>query len=277
MKTKVFNFIITLVCLFLFASANAQQKTKPDLPSFHIQKDVAIHFVSPEPIQFVDISTNWIVGDIPVDNVLRIKYVDLESKTISDSAAAIITIIGQSFIAQYKMIYNPAPKSVCSHIEVLPEHMNPLEFPKITMSFQKMKDFATQILYKEPNFKNVTNKNLGMTANLNNIFALGDYIFLDLSFKNSTNIKYDIDQVRFKIRDKKITKATNVQDVEVKPTFTLYKNQSFKKSYRNIFVFPKLTFPGNKTFTIQLTEKQISGRVVELDIDYSDLLQADTL
>jgi len=49
---------------------------------------------------------------------------------------------------------------------------------------------------------------------------------------------------RFHIDDKKITKATNVQSVELRPVFVLYNNPLFQKTYRNIIVLKKLTFPG---------------------------------
>src|SRR5690606_16407722 len=46
---------------------------KDNLPQLTINEDVSLHFISPEPIQYVDISTNSLVGDIPVENVFRIK------------------------------------------------------------------------------------------------------------------------------------------------------------------------------------------------------------
>jgi len=42
-------------------------------------------------------------------------------------------------------------------------------------------------------------------------------------------------------------------------------------------VFKKMTFPGNKLLHIELSEKQLSGRVITLGISYQDILNADTL
>ena len=106
---------------------------------------------------------------------------------------------------------------------------------------------------------------------------MDDYIFLDISFKNKTNLKFDLDQLRFKIEDKKITKATNVQSIEIEPEYQLFNPESFEKKYRNIYVFKKITFPNSKVFTIELAESQISGRTLTLQVKYSDLLAADTL
>ncbi len=277
-------FINVLILLSVVSSVCAQNGaiSKKELPRFYISDGLSVHFVSPEPIQYVDISTSDIVGDIPVDNVLRIKYFpDSLGHKPNDTQApsTVITIIGQSFMAQYDIVYASATQSswLKTRIEILPEHMEPLDFPEITITRQEMRAFAMEVIRQKRTYRNVASKALGMTAWLNNIFSSGDYVFVDVSFKNSTRIKYDIDQLRFRIRDKRITKATNVQDLELKPVFALYNNPYFQRRYRNVFVFRKFTYPGNKVLSIQMAEEQVSGRTVELNIDYSDLLNADTL
>ena len=91
------------------------------------------------------------------------------------------------------------------------------------------------------------------------------------------NLKFDIDSIRFKIEDRKILKATNSQAIEIQPEYQLMEKPSFKRRYRNIFVFKKFSFPNNKLFSIELTETQASGRALSLYINYEDLLSADTL
>ena len=111
---------------------------------------------------------------------------------------------------------------------------------------------------------------------LNHVYTIGHNIFLDLTYKNETNLAYDIDELRFKIEDKRINKATNVQSIEIKPIWQLYPGTNFKKTFRNIYVLKKVTFPENKVLNIELTEKQISGRVITLPVKYKDILKADT-
>ncbi|MEL7585287.1 MAG: conjugative transposon protein TraN [Prolixibacteraceae bacterium] len=279
------KILISALVLFSAVSSVCAQNgaiSKKELPRFYISDGLSVHFVSPEPIQYVDISTSDVVGDIPVDNVLRIKYYpdSLGHKPHdAQTPSTVVTIVGQSFMAQYDVIYTSATQSswLSTRIEILPKHMEPLDFPEVTMTRQEIRTFAMEVIRQKRTYRNVASKALGMTAWLNNIFSSGDYVFVDVSFKNSTRIKYDIDQLRFRIRDKRITKATNVQDLELKPVFTLYDNPYFQRRYRNVFVFRKFTYPGNKVLSIQMAEEQISGRTVELSIDYSDLLNADTL
>lgn len=49
----------------------------------------------------------------------------------------------------------------------------------------------------------------------------------------------------------------------------------FQEELSKYFVFEKFTFPDEKVLTIEISEKQISGRTITLRIDYADILHAD--
>ena len=144
--------------------------------------------------------------------------------------------------------------------------MQPLEYPKFKYSNYELKKFALQIKDKKVNKKPIRKKkDLKLTMQLNNVYVIDDYIFLDISIENNTNLS-----------DKKIYKATNNQSILLNPLFSLNDQTKVRKSYRNIFVFEKFTFPNSKILKIRLIEEQISGRVIDMKINYSDVLQADT-
>ena len=90
-----------------------------------------------------------------------------------------------------------------------------------------------------------------------------------------TKIKYDIDELRIKLTDKKEAKATNSQTIELSPVYSLNSAKSFKKAYRNVIVINKLTFPNEKVLRLEISENQISGRVIYIPIEYEDVLNAD--
>ena len=52
-------------------------------------------------------------------------------------------------------------------------------------------------------------------------------------------------------------------------------SKSFLHGYRNVVVIKKMTFPNDKVVTIELSEKQISGRTISISVDYEDVLSAD--
>jgi conjugative transposon TraN protein len=254
----------------------AEGVKKTDLPVIYLPDNLSVHFISPEPIKYVDISSKVIAGDMPVNNILRIKYRADSAKSVFKDA--VVTIVGEKYMAQYHVVYSPDANggAVQTDIEITPADTRPLNFPGVGLTEREMKDFAIDLIDKKPEHLE-TAKAYGIKARLNHIYTLGDYVFLDVGYENGTNLKYDIDELRFKIDDKKVTKATNVQSLEIGPDFTLFDITSFKKHYRNIFVFKKFTYPGNKLLHIELSEKQVSGRIITLSIPYQDVLDADTI
>jgi conjugative transposon TraN protein len=250
------------------------------LPEVQIGPQADIHFLSPEPIQYADISSHNIIGDMPVKNLLRIKLVpdSLKHLQADCTTLGVITIVGESFIAQYRLVFtNSDSQQIPSSIEIQPEQCRPLDFPGITLTTQAMKVQAIEILHKGKNSAIRKTKAYGLTAQLNHVYTVGNHVFIDLIFQNETNLPYDIDELRFKIEDKKINKATNVQSLEIKPEWQLYPQASFNREYHNIYIFKKVTFPDNKILNVELSEKQVSGRTLTLKIKYGDLLHADPL
>ena len=270
MKKYLFSLLALLSYIGSFAQLN-----KRDLPVVYLPPNVSVHFVSPEPIRVVDISVAAISGDLPVPNVLRIHARD----SVSRYPDAVITITGQKFIAQYRVVPCPPDRdgTVQTEIAIGPHDTRPLDNPETALSTPELKATALRLLALKPQRPVENTKAYDLTGELYHIYTLGDYIFLDIGYLNKTKLPYTIDQLRFSIQDKKVTKASTVQSVAVDPVFVLQDIASFNKHYRNIFVFKKLTFPGNKVFAIELSEKQLSGRAITIKASYQDLLRADTL
>lgn len=272
------TFIVWVALLLFSSSVSAQQ-----LPNIDLPENVSLHFVSPEPIQYVDISVKSISGDLPIKNVLRIKrnpdsVIIAKNQAATTTPEAIVTIAGESFIAQYRIRYVPhqAGREYPTQIEVLPEHMKPLESGPALNKLQ-LEKLASALLFKKQQRNIAHAKAFGIEGNINNLATFGDYIFLDIGYENKTNLKYDTEEIRFKIEDQKINKATTVQAIEIKPELTLFKHPAFRKHFRNVYVFKKFSFPGYKILKIELNEKQITGRVITLKLKYKDVLEADTI
>lgn len=274
MKFKIFILAVAMLSAFSIFNGFAQQLPLIDLPD-----NVSLHFISPEPIQYVDISTKSISGDLPIKNVLRIKRladsVHASGNLLSD---AVVTVAGESFVAQFKVRYVPlvSGREYITRVEILPEHMKPLE-TGASLSNLQLEKLASSLLFKKIDKGIAHSKAFGIEGNINHLATFGDYIFVDLAYLNRTNLKFDTDEVRFKIEDEKITKATTVQAIEIKPELVLFKHPAFRRNFRNVYVFKKFSFPGHKVLKIELNEKQISGRVISLKLSYKDVLGADSL
>jgi conjugative transposon TraN protein len=260
------NLFLSILLLFGL-TVHAQSS----LPTVYLPEGLTVHFISPEPIQYIDISSKHIAGDLPLKNVLRIRCKD----TSADEDDAVITITGENYIAQYHIIVGGT--NVPTEIEIKPADCKPLDIEGVGLSVNQLKSLCQNIAAQKPGKRREKVKAFGITGMANHVYSFGDYLFLDIAYENTTNLRYDIDALRFKIDDKKVTKASNVQSLDIKPEYILFNQPSFGKYYRNIIVFKKLTYPGNKVMHIELSEKQISGRIITLEIPYSDILAADTV
>ncbi len=271
------KFIIIILSLISIHS-QAQTitgTTQKDLPKIYINEKATLHFISLENIEYTDLSTEQLQGDFPMPNLVRIRMERAPNNPFQ--SIGIVTIVAKSFMAQYEICYTPRAENTVTRIVIQPEHTLPIATAPGDLSEAALKEFALTALQQKQRMHAVYSTQYGLSGAINNVFTVDNYIFMDITFTNKTNIKYDIDQIRFKIEDKKIVKATNVQAVEVEPTYQLYEPQHFKRKFRNIYVFKKFTYPNNKVLTVELSEDQISGRTLKINLDYSDLLAADTL
>jgi conjugative transposon TraN protein len=288
MKTILYSLLLS-TAQFLTAQTATKEQIISDLPEIEITEGINLHIISPEPIQYVDLSTQKLTGDLPTTNIARIKITDspesnetekIKKQTtfISGQNIGVITVVGQSFIAQYKVIYrNSENLNTVTNIHIQPENMQPIEFNKMVFSNLELRKFAMDIIQKKSEEHPIREeKNLKLNVQLNNVYVMSDYIFLDMTFKNNSNLSYDIEDLKFSIEDKKIYKATNNQSIEMTPIFQLNPQKHFRKNFRNIYVFKKFTFPNSKVMMIRLIEEQLSGRTIEMKVNYSDILKADT-
>lgn len=266
--------LLCFLSLFMAAAgASANER-------IYVNREVTTHIVMPENIKMVDISTTKIAGNQCADNIVRIKP-SCGSDSIPEAGyrdnelLGTLTLIGERHIAQYDILYTQSPQMAASIFEVPYSHTQSYINPEVTMPMAEMARYAWAVYGSGRKYNQIVSRAHGMKAVVNNIYAVGDYFFIDYSLQNKTKIAYDIEELRVKLTDKKETKATNSQTIELSPVFSLNHVRKFKKSYRNVLVLPKLTFPDEKVLRLEISENQISGRVITLTIEYEDILHAD--
>ena len=252
------------------------QNTPRELELLTVNDQVTTVITASEPVRFVDISTDKVAGDQPLGNTVRLKPKYGADVNADGDILAIVTIITERYRVQYALIYTTRLQEAVTEKTVLLSEITPYNNPAVSMSTEEMARFARRIWDSPARFRNVGAKRNHMDIRLNNIYSAGEYFFIDFSVENRTNIRFDIDQIRFKVEDKRQSRATNNQSVELSPAMILESGTSFMHSYRNVVVLRKLTFPNDKVLTIELSEKQISGRTITLSIDYEDVLHADS-
>lgn len=103
---------------------------------------------------------------------------------------------------------------------------------------------------------------------VNGIFIQQNVLYLRVVFENKSKINYDIDQFRFFIRDKRKSKRTASQEIELQPLYATSSSSviPYKSEIIKVYALEKFTIPENKYLTIQMIEKN-GGRHLEVDIN----------
>lgn len=275
MNMKTFKKLGVLLCA-LSATPIMAQQTYEELEQLTVNENVTTVITASEPIRFVDISTDDVVGDQPINNTIRLKPKEGAEVHEDGDIIAIVTVVTERYRSQYALVYTTRLTEAVTDKQILPEERIPYHNPSVSMSTEDMTKYARKIWNSPARIRNVATKQHRMTIRLNNIYSVGEYFFLDFSIENRTNIRFDIDEIRVKLNDKKQSKATNVQMIELTPAMILDQPKRFSKGYRNVIVLKKMTFPNDKVLSIEISEKQISGRNITLNIDYEDVLYADS-
>ena len=270
MKDKIIAATLALCAVAIPATAKEK---------ILVNSEVTTHIVMPENIKMVDLSTTKIIGNQCADNIVRIKpFIEADSVPThyrEGELMGTLTLIGERHLAQYDVVYTSAPSRAASIYHVPYAGLDSYINPEVSMPQSEMARYAWAVYGSGRKYNQVVSRGNGMKAIVNNIYSIGDYFFIDYSLQNSTKIAYDIAEVRVKLTDKKEVKATNSQTEELSPVYSLNLAKKFKKNYRNVLVLDKLTFPDEKVLRIEISENQISGRVITLTVEYDDILNAD--
>lgn len=260
----------------LSAAPVLAQKTMDDMQYLTINENVTTVITASEPVRFVDISTDKVAGDQPISNLVRLKPKEGMEIHHDGDVLAVVTIVTERYRSQYALIYTSRMDEAVTEKTITLDERKPYNNPAVSMSTEDMTRYARQIWASPARVRNVSTKRNRMVMRLNNIYSVGEYFFIDFSVDNRTNIRFDIDQLRVKLNDKKTARSTTVQTIELIPELVLDPTRSFRYGYRNVIVLKKMTFPNDKMLTIELSEQQISGRTISLSIEYEDVLNADS-
>ncbi len=246
MNVKYFIVIALSVALCVTLKA---QETIREMELLTVNDQITTVITATEPVRFVDISTDKVAGDQPLSNTVRLKPKEGAEVNEDGDILAVVTVITERYRVQYALVYTTRPQEAVTDKTVLLSETVPYNNPAVSLSTEDMTRMARRIWNAKARYRNVGTQKHHMEIRLNNIYTAGEWFFIDFSVENRTNVRFDIDQLRFKVEDKR---------------------------RRNVAVLKKLTFPNDKVLTIEMSEKQVSGRTITLEIDYEDVLHADS-
>lgn len=277
MKT-ISAVIMGLSLFFYFPGIQAQQVAHTQLQNIApypigITHSKTTNIIFPQAIISVDRGSRDILAQKAkgVENILQVKAA---RDSFPETNLTVVTADGKlnSFVVGYsrqpvQLNYALATNTPANSISLSPEHYNIVEVQKYAKA---------ALLEKEG--KIIQRSKAGISFSIAGFFVHDDVIYCTVNIKNATNIGYDIDQLRFFIRDQQKAKRTATQEIELIPVLVENNAAAIRphSGQAIAFALPKFTIPDKKYLAIQLVEKH-GGRHMELHIKNRVLVKAKAL
>jgi len=262
---KKFIYIFLLILSYSYANSQA-------IKTVYLNDKVTTHFLSKVNIDQIDLSTTDVDGTIYNPKIVAIK-----PKKVEERELGYLSLIGENYFLQYHLLYTNDINRADKSVKIEESKGDYFLHPNYSMTNIDLYNYSRAIKKIPGTYKNTSSKSNKLIISLNNIIVKDDYIFVDYSILNKTNLQYDVDDIKYSLEDIKVSKNTTSQKELLDIDYTSNKEIHFRKNYRNVVVFKKLTFPDNKVLTIEVSEEQLSGRNIKLYINYLDILNADTI
>lgn len=150
--------------------------------------------------------------------------------------------------------------------------------PKENINEEEVRSAAAKVLASRTASPDLKDDKNDIVLHLQGIFIKDNVLYFRFAVSNWSNVGYDVEQLRFFIRDQKKANRTASQEIEVVPLYTSKTPDKIpgKTIDKYVFALPKFTIPDKKYMTIQLMEKD-GGRHLVLKVKNRHILKAEVI
>ena len=246
-----------------------------------------VHIIFPAPIRYVDLgSSNIIAGKAgSSENILRVKAAVRQFE--SETNMAVITEEGSYYTFNIKYADEPEKLNIemkdFMHDGITtnrPNNSMEIYLKELGSESPRLVYLINRAIYNSDKrlVKHIGSKRFGVQYLLKGIYSHNNQLYLHTSIKNSSNVTFDIDFVRMKIVDRKVTKQTAIQETVIYPlrAYNFISSVGGNSTERTVFTIDKVTIPNDKQLVIELFEKN-GGRNQSFVIENEDLLRAEEI
>jgi conjugative transposon TraN protein len=207
---------------------------------------------------------------IGVENVLQVKAAKVN---MPETNLTVVTADGNLY--SYLLSYTENPGRLNLKIQSTDAVPRPVAVFTQDATTDAIAATAQTVNNKQKYLHGIKDKAYAMEMELKGLYIRQDVLYFQFGLKNNSHISYDIQQLRFFIRDRKKSKRTSSQETELVP---VHINGNAKRiegiSEQAITVaIPKMTIPDKKYLAIQLLENN-GGRNLLLKILNRNLMEA---
>lgn len=264
--------------LLMLKDARSQSRSQSVIESHSIEigfnKTSSIIF--PAIIKSVDRGSRDILAQKAkgVGNVLQLKA---GRENFIETNLTVIT--GDGILHQFTINYSGQPISLTLDISKNDETQKalPLIF-QTEMTETDMENYSSSIVKTKRATRFINEKKYKINLALLGIYIKDDVIFYRFRIRNQSNINYDIDFLKFYIRDKAKMKRTASQELGVKPIYVYGNDEAVKGNSETeiVYALEKFTIPESKHLDVELFELN-GGRHFNLMIKNKTIVKAQLL
>jgi len=248
--------------------------------SMEVTYNKTSHLIFPAAIRYVDLGSEYLIAGKAdeAENVLRVKasVKNFEPET----NFSVITDDGHFYC--FNVCYSSSPQVLSYNLQAMKktvdsDNKNDVLFEELGNNPPSLTSLWLETIYNKDKstIKPIRAKRFGIELMLKGIYIYNDKYYFHTEVKNSTNVPFQIDYIRFKVVDKKIAKRTVLQERPVIPLRT-YKPLAAiggKRADQNVFLLNQFTIADDKILLIEIFEKN-GGRNQTLRVKNSELIKA---
>ncbi len=267
-----------LIAVFVFLagfSVSAQYDTRAEFNNIQLSCSKTTSVLFPYAVKSLDIGSRDVLVQKAkgVENILLLKA---GRQNFAQTNLTVVTSDGKlySFILNFD--------DMCPTLNVdaglrIGEDKS-LLFSLENENQKEIKEYALLALSKKNKISGLDVRRAEIEFKVDGIFIHQDVMYFRVFLGNDSRINYDVDQLRFFIRDQKKSKRTASQEIEMIPLLCTgdFSRISDKSETTVVFALSKFTIPEKKKFTMQVFEKN-GGRHLELNIKNRRLVNLEIL
>ncbi|MDM1327927.1 conjugative transposon protein TraN [Myroides odoratimimus] len=255
-----------LLCLLTVNTVMAQESKSINLSTAEVTaykveltQNKTTHILFPSSIEYVDLGSSDIIASKveATSNVLRLKTV---KEDIIPTNFTVITNDGKYY--SFNTTYKEDPIQVSYDLTKFEKQVSKQQSEVLLKDLGSTRPsladlFIRAIIKKNKKELNIKSKSYAVEARLKSIYVQDGKLYFHVSINNKSNLPYEVDYVSFKIKDRRTSKRTTIQETSLK-LIRSYRDAQIINSHSkqdNVFMLDKFTLSDKQVLLIEINEK----------------------
>lgn len=246
-----------------------------------------VHIIFPAAVRYVDLGSNHIIAGKAdgAENVIRVKATT--EGFPGETNFSVICEDGSFYSFNAK--YSREPEMLNIEMKDFLENEDSSDFSHTRMNiyFRELGNespllvkLIMQSIYKnnDRKIRHLGSKRFGIQFVVKGIYTYNGILYVHTQTKNSSNVPFDTDFIKFKIIDKKVPKRTAIQEtvLDAVRSYNEVVEIGGKATVRTVYALPKFTIPDDKILLVELYEKN-GGRHQTIRVENADIVNAEVI